>query len=295
VSMVRAYDATWLGHQLAKATHPRAHSKQVLRDIYMGAYEPLQCRDDAKWLLGYCEASVPWMKRAHLDFAEAYQADGLGCVRPFRLIEISCARPTTQGQRNLVVHTASGDDETALLRALEHTRPTAYREALDLTPDRIRFDGVHRAWQQAGLMRERAVLVARQGDTRVAMAILESAEVGTNLFHMLDCARIVPVSDVFDSGTEAAYSALLDGAAEWFRARNRRAFVYFLEVASDRHVAEMRDLGAGSVWILSARLLPDFLEHIHVLTGRPRHVNSRAHTSRASVRQSGKRLRTSPP
>jgi hypothetical protein len=56
----------------------------------------------------------------------------------------------------------------------------------------------------------------------------------------------------------------LAGAAEWYRARGLDVFVHYVETEHVEYTqrAKLVDLGEGRIWILSAQLLPDFIEHL---------------------------------
>jgi hypothetical protein len=100
----------------------------------------------------------------------------------------------------------------------------------------------------------------------VAVALLETGELGTNLFRLLDGVRIFPLAP----GGQAAFGALLDGARAWYAARRRPLFVYYREYEEARVDSRLGDLGSGHIWIIAARLLPEFLEFVYQLTAPKR-------------------------
>ena len=145
----------------------------------------------------------------------------------------------------------------------------AYWDSLDLTEDAFDLWNVRQLWADAGFERERGLLVARIAGRPIAAALVESGETGTNLFRLLDGVRIFPFEP---GGDAAAFIDLIEASRSWYRARKKEAFVFFredpkLEVSG----ADLRDLGEGHFWVLSAMLLPEFLEHIYELTApKPR-------------------------
>jgi hypothetical protein len=143
----------------------------------------------------------------------------------------------------------------------------AFREALDLVPERFALTGTQALWAAAGLSRERELRVARRGGRAVAFAVLEVAQQGLNLFNTLDGVRLVACGDDATPEAQDAMLALLGAAADWYRARGRTSFLHYVEASSGEYCerAALVDLGEGKLWIVSAALLPEFLEHLSEL------------------------------
>ena len=268
ISNLKIYSGTWLSHQLARRPGRPSGGytpKQVLRAIYQHTYEHAQCDPDLAWLIAYAEAGVAWNQLTHLAFANKYAGLGEGYVLPFTLMEGTVGHvlpsPETMG---IEVTAGTDTDRHQLLLTIEETYPLAYAQALDLVSDRFDLEQANATLRPAGISRERGILVARRNGSPVATAVLETGEAGTNLFRILDCVRIFPRV----GGSELGFGALLVEAARWYAQRGRHRFVYFMESHSRRHAEQvgLRNLGEGSLWIISARLLPDFLEHVYART-----------------------------
>jgi hypothetical protein len=272
-SALKVYQGTWLGHQLAKrpGTPPDgASAKEVLREVILGAYEPILNDPDFRWFLGYCEASVRWMQVGHFDFAHAHESTGQACAIPFRLLEgqtQDALKPLPAECAHFTVGAATLAEQRQLLSRSAATRPLAYREALDFVEERFDLAQLGMVWHRAGLARERQVIVARYGGQALAAAILESATHGTNLFHLLDGVRLFCLDPTFGPALrEAAFAYLLRVAAEWYRRRGNEFFVYYMEQEDLTHAAGMTDLGEGRIWIIAREIMPDWLEHVFRLT-----------------------------
>jgi hypothetical protein len=267
LSWLKPYTGSWLGHQLARHLpgneRPRGTAREALRDIYLRGFEPAQMDPEVKWFLAYCEANVRWVRFTALDFAEWYQHTGQACVVPFRFMEADARREWTKPE-GFELGEPTREELAALFERLRETRPVAYREALDLVPERFDLAELKRKWSEAGLKREREVLVARKGGRALAVGVLETAHAGLNLFHVLDGLRMVPLVDEALPEAQEAMLALLAGAAEWYRARGLDVFVHYVETEHVEYTqrAKLVDLGEGRIWILSAELLPDFIEHL---------------------------------
>jgi hypothetical protein len=263
-SCLKVYSGSWLGHQMAKRPGATAgvSPRRVLRDIYLRAYEPIQHDPGFRWFFGYIEASIPWMKTAHTDFALRYQPNGLAEVLPFRLWEASTDEVAVEAGA-FTWHPADENDEMLLLESLQE-KPFAYRDTLDFTPSNLSLRLIRNKWQGAGLARERHLFAIRDAKQTRAVVVLESADLGANLFHLLESMRVFPVSPLAPEEASPLYELAFAHARHWYKERGRENFVYMQEGGPDpTHCA---NLGAGNLWILSAELLPDWLEHIHRLT-----------------------------
>ncbi|PTL77051.1 PilZ domain-containing protein [Vitiosangium sp. GDMCC 1.1324] len=271
LSWLKPYSGSWLGHQLARQQprneKSRSTARDALRDIYLRGFEPAQMDPELKWFLAYCEANVKWVKFTTFDFAEWYQHTGQACMVPFRFMEADARREWSLPE-GFSLGAPTYEEKQALFERLKQTRPEAYREALDLVPERFDLAELKRQWAEAKLTRERDVLVARKDGRALAVGVLETAHAGLNLFHVLDGLRIVPLVDEASAQAQEAMLALLAGAAAWYRARGLDVFVHYVETEHTGYTerAQLKDLGEGRIWILSAQLLPDFIEHLHEAT-----------------------------
>jgi hypothetical protein len=68
-------------------------------------------------------------------------------------------------------------------------------------------------------------------------------------------------------GDTLAFASLMEACRTWYRSKGKESFVLFKENEElDTSPIELNDLGDGFFWVLSAMLLPEFLEHIYELT-----------------------------
>lgn len=267
-SVLKAYDGTWMLHQVAKRRGFRAQGStpHVLRDIYLRSFEHAQADPGFRWAVSYVEASVPWMQRSHIAFAERHDPERAMAL-PFRLMEAVCSDREASGTEFFDIGEMTDFERRLFLGVVAESCPRPYIEALDLVPPRLQLDGTATAWGQASLERGRTMLVARRGAVAVAAAVLETGEIGTNLFRLLDSVRLFSLR----AGGEEAYAALLETSKKWYAEQGRESFVYFwedLKHAEHVRVARLRDLGEGRFWAVSADLLPEFLEFVFELTAR---------------------------
>ena len=266
LSSLKAYRHSWLLHQLGRRPGKPAQAPevpgQILRDTYQRTLEHSQGDPEFRWMFCYGEATVPWMERTHMRFGRLHQDSGQALVMPLRLMDVECDEPSGQPTGSLDIGPASIGEKYLLATEIARTRPGCYVEALDFTRERLELWGVSRAWQDAGLERERKILVARRQGLPLAALVLELGQPGTNLFRLLDSARLFPLS----ARGKDAYVALLDEARRWFARRGRTSFVFLCEDEGGyARVARLHDDPATqpALWIISASLMPEFLEHIN--------------------------------
>ncbi|HEY8209254.1 MAG TPA: hypothetical protein VIG99_17315 [Myxococcaceae bacterium] len=288
VSVNKVYRHSWLGHQMARRpaegtrqggaefppppgppASPQS-AKEALRETFLRAFETAHADPDIRWFVGYIEGRVRWMRAANIEFAQQHLAEDQAVALPFHLRE---------GIPNLNAPVGAGaevsgpmdGDQNLVLGALTQIRSRAYREAFDLTPSRFDMAEISRRWARAGMIRSRALRVARRNGAPVAAAILERGEPGINLFHLLNGVRLVvlPAGEVLlPEEREAALASLLWDASRWYAEAGVGGFVYLqeLEIGTHADVAGLRNLGMGYVWALSSRLLPEWMEHVYELT-----------------------------
>ena len=277
---VKMYDGTWFGCQLARRHREEGGGDgpgPVVRDLFSYAFEYAQRDPALKWVAGYLEADVRWNREVSFPFARGYTESGDGLLFPFRLLEVGCAdhggAPAAAALdvgQDIEIGPAREEEIALLLDRIAQDRPTPFVEALDLVPERFAMENVTREWKLADLDRERGVLVARRDGTPLAAAVMETGESGVSLFRLVDGLRFFPLAE----GSEELRTVMLDAAKVWYAERGKGVFLYYCEdeewcSPTDEGV---RDLGMGALWILSAGVLPDFLEYLHTgpLAMRPR-------------------------
>ncbi|WP_224248126.1 PilZ domain-containing protein [Hyalangium gracile] len=270
LASMKPYRSMWLVHQLAKrpGSPPRPGSTgEVLRDLYVRTVEHAQSDPGFRWLGAYIEGTVPFVHRAHAGFARRMEGTGRTLLLPLRMVDVSCAAPGRALSEGLSVGPATPGELTLLASELARIRPASYIEALDLSLESLDLGAATGAWREARLERERHILVARHGGRPLAAAVLEVGQRGSNPFRLLDAMRLFPLAPE----EPEARQALLDAARGWYASRGRDTFVLMQEDGLDSHASEASpaDAHGGAqpyLWLISAELVPEFLEHIHTQT-----------------------------
>ncbi len=274
VSFCKPYQHAWMGHQLAKRPgrlpDDAPEPGQILEDIYLRAFEHPQADPEFRWMVGYIEPSVSWMIRAHLEFAKRYEKLGEALVKPMTMFSVSCDEDSAVTSSDITVGRATAADKSLLGVAISATQPLAYRESHDLVADRLDLDEASWAWKTSELQRSRTILIARRRGQPIAAMVAEVGELGTNLFCLLDSARVFPLAP----GGEAAYPMLLQAARAWYRDMGRKSFLFLRDDddASYEESGKLHHVSPAALWIISSAILPEFLEHVCQLTGRRRLV-----------------------
>jgi hypothetical protein len=266
VSALRIYSETFFPSQMAKSPGPEIAGvprRTVLRDIQLHAYEHAYHEPSCRWVLTYVHEHARFNMLMWKDFTDRYHGTANGWVSVAHAIEVSCGSRPRPLPPDLVVSRATGSDTRMLLDTIAATCPTPYVQALDLSPDRFDLSEFKAACEKAGFFRDRAVLVARRLGEPVAAAVLDTATDGLHLFGLLDTVRMFPLARGDD---HEAYRALLDTARGVYGSIGKAHFVAMcdgpwsprIEVGED-----MSDLGEANLTIISADIMPEWLEYMH--------------------------------
>jgi hypothetical protein len=279
LSFMKPYKHSWMGHQLAKrlGKPPTVvrNPGQILLDIYLRSFEHCTSDPEHRWCLAYLESNTAWVERAHIRHAKRLMANGEAYAMPVRLMHAHTHGDAPPSGK-YVFGLATAEEKAMVVDYIARTRPPAYIDALDFSAERFEMLDITRVWQSFGLKRGREVHVARERDgTPLAALILETGEPGTNLFGLLDSARLIPLHP----RARDTYVELLDEARRWFTQRGCTAFTYLREDDDDSYAAaahlEDSPEAAPYLWIIPAKVVPDFLEHVSELSvgrvpkGRP--------------------------
>ncbi|WP_257451673.1 PilZ domain-containing protein [Archangium lipolyticum] len=280
ISVMKPYRSLWLLHQLAKrqgGSRAERIPGQLLRDLYVRMLEHARGDPGLRWLAAYIETTVPFIHRTHVGFAQRMAGRAGVLLLPLRMIDVHCAELSGQGAEGLDIGPATASERVLLAEEIARTRPASYVEALDLGPEALDLEEGARPWRDAGLERERHILVARREGKPLAAAVLELGQRGTNPFLLLDATRLFRL----DQEGGAACVALLDEARRWYARRGRESFVFMREDGDGSYAAAARlhEDSAGAepcLWIIPADLVPEFLEHVHEQTvGRLPHTHEK--------------------
>lgn len=283
ISIVKLYQGTYFPGQLAKRPRDPAlpiSGRRVLRDIHLRAYEHLQADPDFRWLLVFVHESASWTEAAYREFPRRYERTEHVWVEPFvaytgrcggaaRLAPDAAADTAACAPaRGIEMGPATPGEIHLLLERIHRTRGSAYAEALDLVPIRFALAGLTRCWAEAGLTRQREIVVARRDGRALAAALFECGEKGLHLFNMFDSTRVYALQDEPAGDVHDARTALLCAAHSWYAARGRDGFTYFLEEGDEAHAtaAGLRALGRANQLVMSSAIVPDFLECIYEVT-----------------------------
>ncbi|RYZ38333.1 MAG: hypothetical protein EOO71_24365 [Myxococcaceae bacterium] len=279
LSFTKPYRHAWLGHQVAKRPGKPPpgvqEAGQIMRDIYLRTFEHPQSDPDFHWVIAYVEALNPWIAKAHVRYAERQMETGAGLAFTRKIQKMKAFSHELSGRdhREFEVGLATAGELSLLAATIARKFPNCYVESLDLTRDRLDMTPVTQKWKSFGMERERSILVARRHGIPYAAAVMELGQLGANLFRLLDNTRMF---SLVEDGTRA-YSALMDAARNWYLARRRPSFLYLREDEGGSYVQEcgLHDGPDPYMWIISSKLVPDFLEHISELTIGRRGAHSR--------------------
>ena len=275
VSAFKIYRHTWLGCHMAKrrGIGDIRHGGELLREVHYRAFEDAAFLDRVQWVAGFIQVRPHFSSVAIAEFSSRCAATGEGDIQRFRAVQIeSDWRSHGLGRTAPYVRPLDDAGQRALIGAVARERSTAYREALDLTLDRLDMQPVTQELASVGMTRERVLLGAYGARGLEAVAMVELGEPGLHIFGLLDAVRLFPIVGPL---RRSLVYALLSAAAAWYQERGRERFVLFDEHGVFRAdmSASFTDLGLADLTLFAGHLLPDFLDHLYEIS-TPRSLRS---------------------
>jgi len=265
ISQLQTWPGAWLVYQLGRAEDRPLHmvGVDVLGDLYVHAYEHLAQYGQPRWLVNYVQDAAVWSKRIHLEVPARYIASGRASVTPFRAIEYA-AHEEGQVPPGLDIGPATEAELEQLAAHAAAIRPAPYVQATGMDVLKLPAE-FSRAWSRHGLVRARAILVARRAGKAIAAAVVDSTTRGLHLFRLTEACRMWWL----ESDGYTAAVPLLRAVSRWFRGRGSTHFVMFWENA-EAAPSGGRDLGGATLSVLDAIALPELVEDVFANTARMR-------------------------
>ena len=267
-SQLEAWTGSWLVFQVARTGQGRplpAADDDVLRDLYVHAYEHVQRQPEARYLLTYVQDVARFSRMCQYDFGVRRAAEDLASVTAFRAIEVEAGVTPANATPGVVVDVATAEERGKCARWVARHRPAHYARATGLDGLELELGGIVERWAAAGLDRAREVFVARTSAGAEAALVVEATDDGLHLFRLLDVARLIPLRGL---DPHAHLPALLDAARRWYADRGKPAFVYFEEQEPTQPPAlpGTTDLGLAYAIAIPIESLPELVEHIFEIT-----------------------------
>lgn len=265
VSALRLYTGCWFGSQMAKRPGKLVNGvprRLVLRDIQLQAYELAYQHPDCRWMLTYVHENARFNMLMCKDFTERYDGTRRGVVRLAHALEVVTDAPAVERPAGVEITLATAREKRFFMDWMARRCPFAYRDALDLVPERLELNQLKDICKRTGFLRDRVILVARVRGRPVACAVADLGTDGLHLFGMYNVVRIFP----FEMVDPSVHLALLDSARGFFRSMGKHHFVYFCdgEWSPFLHPGEgITDLGSAYLTILASELVPEWLEYMH--------------------------------
>ena len=268
VSAFKIYRHTWLGCHMAKRRGLRQgkHGGELLREVHYRAFEDAAFLDRVHWVAGFIQVRPHFSSVAIAEFSARCAETGEGDIQRFRAVQIeSDWRSHAIGRSAPFVRPLDEAGRRTLVASIARERSTAYREALDLTVDRLDMLQVTQELASVGMTRERVLFGAYGARGLEAVAVAELGEPGLHIFGLLDAVRLFPI--VGPLRRNNVY-ALLSAAAAWYQEKDRERFVLFDEHGAFRAdmSASFTDLGLADLTLFAGHLLPDFLDHLYEIS-----------------------------
>ena len=263
IAGLRIWSRSWFGTQLARSPvrpHIARSDSTPLRDIIFHVFERAGANHELGWIVHYVRDDAPGFSQA--VFRDLVLSIPGACGVPFEVWQFSVSmRGDLQAPH---VYPANPHQIDDVLDGLRSIRPGPYLEALDLVPETFDQQELRQEWTIHGLFRERTMLVALEGDTIVAAALLEAVEEGLHVYGLLDSVRLFELQP----GGQRHFSELLVAANEWFFSMGKSSFVCFDENddAGMMRSAGGKSLGTAITTCLPRSATPELLERVSEIT-----------------------------
>ncbi len=260
---LRMWSRSWLATHLARnPTRPHfANSDSVpLRDIHFHVFERAGANPDLDWIVAFVRDDAPRLSK--VLYHDLFLSVPGSCGVPFEAWKFNVYMRgdlPTPG-----VSQADHAQVSEVLGRMEDIRPTPYLEAHDLLPETFYQEELRAEWEFHGLFRERTMLIATEGRTIVAAAVLEAVEDGLQVYGLLDSARLYEL----EIGGREHFGSMLVAANEWFYAMGKSSFVCFEENGMDQIMRSTggHSIGRAVTTHLPRNSTPELLERIAELS-----------------------------
>lgn len=260
---LRMWSRSWLGMHLSRnPMRPHlANSDSVpLRDIHYHIFERAGANPDLDWTLIFVRDDAPRLSKAL--YRDLFLSTPGACGVPFEAWKFNVYM---RGELEAPdVYVANDDQIQEVLRRLVDIRPMPYLEAHDLLPETYYQEELREEFEFYGLLRERTMLIAVEGETIVAAAVLEAVEDGLHLYGLLDSARLFEI----EPGGNTMFGPILIATNEWFFTMGKSGFVCFDENGNGAIMRSAGGLSIGKAVTthLPRHATPELLERISELS-----------------------------
>lgn len=234
-SAVQVYEDTWLFQHLAASSHP---VKLIAKHVMMGLAHFLMENRNTKYLITYFRKENSFPRKVYSGFLEQYPSDDHFCFAKYSFLTLDLEGPGSlrtkrsssevcSSNRIVVSHAKEADKEVVESYFQKHFHPllirsrSLYRHVLHLPETSAMF-------RAKGLKRERSCLVAKQGGTLVAFALLENCSAGINLSGLLNSFSLYTIRPEHPVAREAR-RALLNAAIDCYRSWKARVAICLAE------------------------------------------------------------------
>jgi hypothetical protein len=192
VSITRAYQHAWLGHQIATLSDHEA-SVDARRCLYLSfAVLPGLLDGNGTKLLGYYDRSRPWHQIFFEQFARSVASPDLASLAELDRFERDPAPLLHDAEVPswIQVEPVSGRDLAIAAELARHHTPSLLADALDFHPAGLRSAWLHPAYKGSRLKRSREVLMLRVRGRPAGVALCELTTRELSLFNIMNMAQV---------------------------------------------------------------------------------------------------------
>lgn len=234
-SAVQVYENTWLFQHLAASSHP---VKLITKYVMLGLAHFLMENRNTKYLITYFRKENSFPRKVYSGFLDRYPSEEQFCFGKYSFLSLDLEESGRPGDRQqdsavhpsdriVVGYPADGDKEIIENYFEKRLHPLLIRSR-SLSRDALHLPETSAMFRAKGLKRERSCLVARQGGTMIAFALLENSSAGINLSGLLNGFSLYTVCSDHPMVT-VSRRRLLEAVLDRYRSWDERVAICLTE------------------------------------------------------------------
>lgn len=239
VAAAKAYDNTWMLHQVAGLRHPDVKIGQYILDsITIQTIEHL----DADNVKAYFRKENEWAIKKFFKFREfcTLKESILYTFQDLYEIDIDKYKYFRSGSLNVEVeYLSSGEDRLFIMDYLTKTLPELSLITESISPEGLNLHGTSAAYSNIGLFRGRKILMAKDKERIISFALLEYGSTGINVGGLLDVFQIFTVDPAHEN-INIINRVLINEIIYFYHSLKKNTALCFADDANKR---ELEDAG----------------------------------------------------
>jgi len=236
VAAAKAYDNTWMLHQVAGLRHPVVKIGQYILDsITIQTIEYL----DVNNVKAYFRKENSWAIKKFFKFREfcTLKESIQYTFQDLYEIDINEYKYFKSGNLNVEIEYLSSEEDSLFITDyLTKTLPELLLITESINNDELNLSGTSAAYSNVGLFRGRKILIAKENKRIISFALLEYGSTGINIGGLLDVFQIFTV-DPFHENINIVNRVLINEIIYFYHSIKKTKALCFAD-DTNKHVLE---------------------------------------------------------